>query len=93
MASDLPYSETGLAHELDELKDTQVYRWLRHQLGITTGQSLTCKDEVQLRWLQGQAQQLTTLISTIDEASAKAWDARETLRKREETRRQHQKQY
>ncbi len=91
--SDLPYSETGLAKELDELKGSQVYLWLQEQLRVNTKNLTMLRDDIQFRWLQGQAQHISSMLESIDDAAEKAWTARDMARKHETIKQQRQNLY
>lgn len=90
MTRDLPYSETGLATELEELKGSQVYLWLQEQLRVNSKNMTILRDDIQFRWLQGQTQHISSLLESIDEATEKAWNAREMSRKHEALKQQRQ---
>jgi hypothetical protein len=84
MTNGLPYNESTLQMELSELKGTNVYLWLQEQLRVNSRTLTILKDDTQFRWLQGQAQQLDSLLSSIDAAAENAWVARDTSKRHEE---------
>jgi len=91
--SEKAYSESGLLHELDALKGSQVYLWLQSQLQTNSTLLTVSRDDVQFRWIQGHSQQLTDIIKAIDEAAEKAWDERETAKKHAELKALRNKQF
>lgn len=90
---DPSYSESGLAAELDDLKDSQVYRWLHAQLHVYSDAAISMRDEVELRLMQGRCQCIKELILVIDKAADKAWNQREAAKRHEALKQHHQKQF
>ena len=91
---DLPsYSVSGLASELDGLKGSQVHAWLQRELEHNNKNLSVLRDDLQLRWLQGQTQFITSFLKSIDEAAESAFGARETARRHEELKSMRNKQF
>lgn len=66
------YSESGLASELSALVGSNFEKYLESELRTIDANSRMCKDDVQCRWLQGQAQAIAYLLKQIREADSLA---------------------
>ena len=66
----------ALLRELHDLQDTKVLEYLTDKLEETKTQLINAQEESTLRTLQGRAQMLFEIISTIEQAHSKMQDMR-----------------
>ena len=83
---DNDFSHTGLVSEMDAIKGSNLYKWLKKKLELNAANLPSIKDEIAFRWNQGHSQQLSEIIEAIDRAAEEAWSARETAKKHEQLR-------
>jgi hypothetical protein len=67
--------ETALLKEMLRMRGSMFLKQMEADMERTADEIEVCRDETQVRWLQGQRQYIRKIITTIESARGKLDDA------------------